>query len=251
MLIDKHALKILAAASTDRFRSALNSLHVRDGQVEATDGSIFARVLLPTIAPDEAPASWHPLAGDPMQDAILSRDDLIKVRKALPKAKCGPPILGTAAIGRSDEAAQAVIGLPGEQTRLTVGLLEQTYPNVDAVWPKGKVTFQVAISGRLLAILASLADGDGGVPVVFTFRGGEGSADQPIEFEVHDKDGRPITGLVMPMRLPERPHAHTLPPEPELPELEDAETFAMEIPCDAGPSGTGQTTGGGPSASSA
>ncbi|MBI3080154.1 MAG: hypothetical protein HYY89_02020, partial [candidate division NC10 bacterium] len=83
MLIDKHALKILIAASTERHRYALNSLHVRDGQVEATDGTIFARVPLPTISPDEAPASWQPLAGDPMQDAILSRDDLLKVRKAL------------------------------------------------------------------------------------------------------------------------------------------------------------------------
>ncbi|MCI0372134.1 MAG: hypothetical protein L0214_12370 [candidate division NC10 bacterium] len=235
MLIDRHALKILAAASTDRFRSALKSLHVRDGQVEATDGTIFARVPLPPISPDEAPASWHPLAGDPMQGAILSRDDLIKVRKALPKSKSGPPILGTAAIGKADDAAQAVIGLPGAQTRLTVGLVEQTYPNADALWPNGKVTFQVAISGRLLAVLASLAEGDGGVPVVFTFRGGEGGAEHPIEFAVHDKDGRPITGLVMPMRLPEPPRGDASPPEPE---PEDAETVPTEIPCDAGPSGT-------------
>ncbi len=233
MLIDKHALKILAAASTDRFRSALNSLHIRDGQMEATDGTIFARVPLPAISPDEAPASWQPLAGDPMQDAILSRDDLLKVRKALPKSKSGPPILGTAAIGKADDAAQAVIGLPGEPTRLTVGLVDQTYPNVDALWPKGKVTFQMALSGRLLAILASLAEGDGGVPVVFHFRGGEGGAEQPIEFAVHDRDGRPITGLVMPMWLPESPREPAPPPARE---PEDAETVPMEILCDAGPS---------------
>jgi hypothetical protein len=67
--------------------------------------------------------------------------------------------------------------------------VDQTYPNVDALWPKGKVTFQVAISRRLLAIWASLAEGDGGVPVVFSFRGGEGEADHPIEFEVPHKNG--------------------------------------------------------------
>ena len=44
-----------------------------------------------------------------------------------------PPVLriadgafGTAAIGKADAAAQAVIGLPGAQTRLTVGLVEWT-----------------------------------------------------------------------------------------------------------------------------
>ncbi len=67
--------------------------------------------------------------------------------------------------------------------------MDQTYPNVDALWPTGEVRFQVAISGRLLAIWASLAEGDGGVPVVFSFRGGEGGADHPIEFAVPHKDG--------------------------------------------------------------
>ena len=112
MLIDKHALKILIAASTERHRYALNSLHVRDGYLEATDGDILARVPLPTLHPDEVPASWQPLAADPMDDVILAREGLVKVAKALPK-RARLPILGTAALGRTNEHAEAVTGFPG------------------------------------------------------------------------------------------------------------------------------------------
>ena len=92
--------------------------------------------------------------------------------------------------------------------------MEGAYPNTGPgapLWPEGEPAYRIALSGRLLGVLAHLADR--ARCVILTFRDALG----PVEFQVgHDGD-RPITGLVMPMRLPERAHA----PAPE-PELEEA-----------------------------
>ena len=192
MLVDKHALRILAAASKDPSRYALNGLHVTETGLEATDGNILARVSLPDFLPDDAPTSWQPMAAESLAGTILDGKALAQVAKAIPK-KERIPILQCAAIGKNGKGGQAVTGLPDEESRLAVPFVDATYPKTQEAYPKGKPVFQVALNARLLGVLASLGEND--KRIILSFHGPE----QAVEFQIDGE--RPITGLVMPMRL--------------------------------------------------
>lgn len=224
MFVDRQTLKLLKVASTDQSRVALQAVHFTPDYAEATDGCILARIPHPSGAPpEEVPANWQPMASEAPTDQLIHADSLAALGQALSKKgkRWGPPILSLAAVGRATEGGPyvGVAGLPTEERRIALEAVDATYPNTASVWPKGEVKFQVAISARLLRVLAELGENDAGTPVVLSFH----DLDEPyaaIEFAIDGgRDKRPITGLVMPMRLPEPPSPTE--PEPEGTEPQD------------------------------
>lgn len=200
MLIDRHAMKVLKAASTDPQRGPLQGLHVKGGHLEATNGHILARVALPSFPVEEFPAGWG-VVGEMPEGTILDAADLKEVDRGLQKTKGTLPILSVASIGRNGEGFKgyntARWGLDGQT--YTVKDIEGSYPDLDTVNPEGKPTLQVAINATYLRMIADLAEK--GEMVVFTFHQKKGEMQylQAVEFET--KADRPIKGLVMPMRF--------------------------------------------------
>jgi DNA polymerase III sliding clamp (beta) subunit (PCNA family) len=191
MLIDKRAASIAVACSDETGREKLQGVHVRpDGKLEASNGHILLQVAGPDIPDVEAPAAWN--AGADMRGKILSAESLKAVVKALPK-KSNLPILMCAGIGPngSADSAKAVYGLNGDGGEVSVKLIPGEYPNTAQVWPKGEPVLKVAFAGKYLGMLAKLAE----VEVTFTFYGPDVAA------LVECSGERPITGLLMPLRI--------------------------------------------------
>ena len=138
MQVDKRALQVTVAASTDPSRPTMNSVHVRDdGHLEATNGEIMVKVPLPTQTPDDCPDTWEN-PSDKMEGCILSAGQLKELDKRLKsngKQHRHLPMLQHASISKtSDTKATACFGLDGD--RQGIDLIEGQYPNTDQVWPK-------------------------------------------------------------------------------------------------------------------
>lgn len=201
MLIDRHALKILKAASTDNTRPQLNGLHVSKGHVEATNGHILAKVSLPDFPTEDCPEVWKE-AGENLEGKILDPGDLKEVDRGLQKEKANLPILQVASIGKvhdSENDLRASWGLDGQIYK--VKTIEGAYPNIDNVWPQGKVTMQVAIDPKYLRVIADLADRDEMVILSFRHKK-ETEYLEPVEFQC--TGDRPIEGVIMPMRIKDK-----------------------------------------------
>jgi len=195
MQVDKRALQVTIAASTDPTRPTLNSVHVRDdGHLEATNGEIMVKVPLPCQTPDECPEAWDN-PGDKMVGCILSATQLRELNKRLSNGKKWTmPILREAAISKtSDTKATACFGLDGD--RQGIDLIEGSYPNTDQVWPEPGTTYhhEVSISAKYLQTIASLATNG---QVIFRFPKDNMG---PISFVA--LGDRPVQGVVMPMRM--------------------------------------------------
>lgn len=223
MYVDRQTAKLLKVTSKDASRRMLQGVHMTPDYAEATDGHILARVPHPSCAtPDEAPANWQPMAAEAPAGQVIHADSLADLARALPK-KERIPLLTLAAVGRAAEGGPliGVTGLAIEERRLTLEVIEGTFPNAVSIWPQGEVKFRVALNPRLLRVLAELGENDAGTSVVFNLRSLDDHT-QPIEFAINGSyDRRPITGLVMPMRLPEPPRVHEPDPGPEGTEPQD------------------------------
>lgn len=196
MLIDKRAASIAVACSTEETRQALCGVHVRkDGTLEATNGHMLLRVAPPEWPSSELPGHWP---NDPMTDKVLAADSVRAVAKALPK-KSNLPILLCAAIGPNGgpDTAKAVVNIAEDEQTIGMRLMPGTFPETDQVMPKGDPIVRVQLSAAYLKDLASCADrwnGIGGT-VTFTIYSPETAVGVECSGE------RPITGLLMPMRL--------------------------------------------------
>lgn len=240
MYVDRQTAKLLKVTSKYESRGMLQGVHMTPDYAEATDGQILARVPHPTCAtPDEAPANWQPMAAEAPAGQVIHANSLADLARALPKKDRGIPVLTLAAVGRAVEGGLiGVTGLPTEERRLTLEVIEGTFPNSGSIWPQGEVKFRVALSPRLLRVLAELGENDAETSVVFNLRNLDDHT-QPIEFAIAGSyDRRPITGLVMPMRLPKPPRVHEPDPEPEGTEPQDP-AEEPEVLLEGEPSGVG------------
>lgn len=197
MLVDKRALQVTTAASTDPTRYVLGVVRVRDdGHFEATDGTILIKVPLPPQTLDECPEGWEN-PGDKMVGSLLSAGQLKELDKRLKiKGRQYPtrPFLQNASIAKvDDKKAAACFGLDGD--RQGIELIEGQYPNTDKIWPKPETKYhhEVAIGAGLLRKIADLAtEGQ----VIFRF---PKDNTQAISFTALGK--RHVQGIVMPMRM--------------------------------------------------
>jgi len=202
-MVDRRALSIYKAASTEPHRPALNTLRVReDGHLEATNGHILVRVPLVPLSPEECPEGWTNPEDD-MAGVLIDAKQAQELMKRLPKSRT-LPILNCASLGREEgNNGQAVASFDLDVQKQTLRLVEESYPNTDRVWPKDKEgdkppKFQVRLAAKYLRMIADFAEGKDG-EVILSF---DGKQHSPMRFECADEDRtRPIRGVLMPMRL--------------------------------------------------
>lgn len=181
-LIDKAALAVVAAAAKDDARPALAGVRIGNGKAVCADGFRLMAADLP---------------GPPYPD----QPPLLVPAKALDAAVKGLGLKGDdCASVVADGAGGATVARVAGGGALPVPLTDATFPDWEAVVPRGEPLARFAVSGRMLADLckAMVAFGADDDCVEIVVRG----HDRAVTLRgVRKRDGREALAVLMPMTL--------------------------------------------------
>lgn len=201
MLISKNQLKVVAFASPDKTRQALNGILIRPekNMVEATDGHCLVRVENKSgIQLDDFP-DVKPF-NDVDQDKMVSCDTVKKLLKAMPAKPDGMPILNYFRAGlNGDKLDFTITDLDDTQT-ITSRLIDGKFPDTDQVMPNEadhpiKIGFNGVMMADICKFLASVS-GDNSKMITLHIK----DKNSPLLMTVHN-DTEEATAILMPMRF--------------------------------------------------
>ena len=156
-------------ASKDECRPALQSVRITPEYTEATDGHVAVRVLNEPngIAPEDFPKvdgcdptvtfpNYEPGEGGKLPGFLLPVGAAKKITKAIPTNGKLPCLRRVAFDPVAESFAVTDLETP---TTYRPREVEGTYPNVDAIWPKGEPVLTVAFNAKILGpVLAFMAE---------------------------------------------------------------------------------------------
>lgn len=211
MLLNSHNLKIVAVASDDESRSALNGLHITDKYTEATNGHILFRMSLSKEANDDdfPKVKGFEIKESDKIDFIIPTDAVVQLAESLP-TKTTLPILTYVQIdpavegGIVEHIRVAITDLEVEQVR-RIKLVDCPYPKTDNLFSSDEPAFRININPTLLAKALTVAAEFQGtlIPEIILEipqpldgdKWGRGA----ITIKATNEQGQELTGLVMPM----------------------------------------------------
>jgi len=204
-LIDRSWAAIANVASEDVTRPNLNGVHVtatpETVRAEATDGAVLLRVEAPRL-PDADYPVFPGLEAGTLDAGIIPAVTFAKALKSN-KVKSFIPILRNVAVSLQDgdrpTATLAFTDLENPTITRTP-LVEEKFPNVDQVIPKGDAvaTFSVdpvLLAELLLTIADVLPDGRKGLHLVTFSIYTNGTIDKPVRLDANE-DGTTALGII-------------------------------------------------------
>jgi len=207
MLLNKHNFAVADFVSKEKSRYTLQAIHVSDKGTCATDGHQLVRISLPGEKSERFPSieGVTPTNGH-VNPFLLDVTAAKQIGKAVPKSR-NLPILNHAVVGEATDqnACIAVTDLENPQVfrpRTPSG----NFPNVDAVIPKRKPIFEIAVNASLLAGIVKAASAFTSEPnndVLLRFYG----KDEVVS--VHSRNSeteQTFLALLMPLRMSEPQH---------------------------------------------
>jgi len=201
MLISKNQLKVVAFASKEETRQALNGVNIRpnDNSVEATDGHSLMRVTNKSkVQLNEFP-NVKPF-NDLDENKMIPASAVNKLLKTMPSKKHNIPILNYFRAGLNGNKIDFTYTDLEDSQTLTAHITEGKYPNTDQVMPKEKNhNIKIALDAQKMAeickYIASVSDDSSSMMVL----------------HIQDKDhallitaeteNESIKGLLMPLQL--------------------------------------------------
>lgn len=207
LTLNKPALSVLNAASKDKTRYQLNSIHFDKGHVVASDGHWLARVSLPaanTAALECVPAGFIPEA-ESSETFTVPREVAEAMQKAIPKDH--PNVY----ISANCKTATWKTTDFKNQTSQQFTTVEGQYPDYAQVFPQGEVKSEICLNADILAKVCKAAAEFYGkkehksdiTGIRIKIRGNM----DPVEIEAtqSNSEGQTFTALIMPIKSPVRP----------------------------------------------
>lgn len=212
MLLNKHNLKLVAVASEDELRPALQGLHVTDEHTEATDGHILFRMSLPSYVKDDdfPKVKGFEVKKSDGADFTIPTDAAVQLSESLP-TKSAMPILGYVQIDPAVEGGVAkyirVATTDTDVERINrIRLIDVPYPKTDNLFstdePAFRIKFNPALLAKALKVAAEFQDKF--LPEIILEipqpKDGDKWGHGALVIRAKNEQGQELTGLVMPMR---------------------------------------------------
>jgi len=217
LIINKHNLNVVKAASKDETRPALNSLHVTPEYTEATDGHVLIRTEIPKLKLSDYPECEDSLTGR-TKSYTVPVPDVVTAAKNMKKSTL--PILDmTARIACKGKKVQILsTNLDTVQsissTNMEKGETGNPYPDTDQVFPaadREKITIRLDVAVLTILIDYLKTAGKGKVYNTVDFEITPANLSGPIIAKATTNEQQKILALVMPFRITTGANMHDEP----------------------------------------
>ena len=206
-MLNKYNFKVREFASKEQSRYTLQAIQVTREATVATDGHKLMWVSTPAVEAKDFPVvPGAPPATNEFDPFLLDSDTAKIIERALPR-KDTYPVLLNAALGyevRDNLASMPVVTVTDLQTPQSFRprRVDGTFPNYEAVIPRGEVKVRFAVNAGYLAEIAKFAKdftGDSQCHKVVVTVYDKHTA---IRFDAHNSDtDQGMTALLMPLRI--------------------------------------------------
>ena len=198
-------LKVGLAASTDKTKANLNSIHITSRYTEATNGHILARVSLPEQYDDDVPTCCPTSDARDIVPVVVPAKPVMGIK--IPKDK--RPTLNAVYIDveKTNTGKMVVFGTTDRKSTLTptVDKIDDLYSETDRVLPSESaiddMPFRTCLNIDYLKTLLEIAKSTG-AEIVYLY-GGDHTNKKPMQMPVilkskNEKTMQTFTGIIMP-----------------------------------------------------
>jgi DNA polymerase III sliding clamp (beta) subunit (PCNA family) len=203
-MLNRHNFNIAKLVDDNASRFTLDGICVKNDRTEVATNHYLMTVSAPELdndnfpsIPDFTPLNFH-------ESFIISKDDALKISKAIPK-KHTMPICQNAIIGsQTAENGHAYIGINDLNSKqiFQAKKIEGRFPDTSQVIPsQGKAKLTISFDSKLMAkLLNAMADAIDDKQPIVTFRFTDATSQVRIDAK-NKETGQEIIGVIMPCNL--------------------------------------------------
>jgi len=203
MIADRRIKALATCVSRDKWRPALQHVHIKGDMAEATDGHILARAHFTEFPDEDYPGD--PGGVESADGALVEPEAIIRAFRDIPKKTC-LPVSRCIHIGRVNDTVVVSHLLPNlARVEERYKKEEEVFPDAERVIPKDRAEIRVDVDAQYLeklTMLARAADRNYPCRISLYIAADQATANTgAIRFEIKDCGEVKIDGLVMPLRI--------------------------------------------------